>query len=337
MSENETSEKDTYGYWLVAFIDLLGQKDAFLKADFLPVDDPTRMKEFLDAVKASVGVIHTMRSLLETFRTSFATTTVDENSPLYGLPTEQIARAVTMKAGRVREHRWSDGVVLACSLKPEPGHSPIMGVYEIVCTCGALMLTQLAMGRPIRGGLDVGIATEVDGELFGAAVVKAYQNESQHAQYPRIVVGKGLVQYLQHLEFKSHDPAIGENRRFELAMARGVRELLLENFDGDGEWILDYAGSKMQAVMPHARTAGLLADARAFAHKGCTEFQARGKQERLLFERYSKLVRYLDTGLGASPSKMKRRPKRWPPSQLRAFLFRLTQMTWVPFCAGRRR
>lgn len=285
MDENEKSDKITHGYWLVAFIDLLGQKDAFLKADFLPAaHDLEKVEAFTKAVKASIGVVHAMRRILETFRAALATTTVDENSPLLGMTAEQIARIEEMKARRVRERRWSDGVLLACPLKPEAGHSPIMAVYEILCTCGALMLVQLAMGRPIRGGLDVGIAAEVDGELFGAALVKAYQNESERAQHPRLVVGKELVNYLDTM---SHNPA-----PIERGLAQGLRDLLLENFDGDGEWILDYAGPGMRAIMPDAT--GFLAPASAFARRSRSEFQACGERGEKLSERYAKVIRYLD-------------------------------------------
>jgi len=287
---SEKSANITLGYWLVAFIDLLGQRDAFLKADFLPGEhDPANTEAFIEAVKASLGVIQTMRGLLDTFRIALATKTVDENSPLHGMSADEIALVESIKARRIREHRWSDGVLLACPLKPEVGHSPIMGVYDILCTCGALMLMQLAMGRPIRGGLDVGIAAEVDGELFGAALVKAYQNESQKAQHPRIVVGKELVKYL---ETNSQNPATDLKGQFERELANGLRSLLLDNFDGDGEWILDYAGPKMRAIMPGA--SGFLPTSSAFARKCRSEFQARGEAGKKLFERYSKVVRYLD-------------------------------------------
>jgi hypothetical protein len=107
MSEDEKSAKITHGYWFVAFIDLLGRKDAFLKADFIPAEsDPTKVEAFIEAVKASIGVIHTMRLILETFRAALATTTVDETSPLHGMSAEQIAGIEAMKACRVRERRW---------------------------------------------------------------------------------------------------------------------------------------------------------------------------------------------------------------------------------------
>ena len=34
--EVTTDSAVTHGYWLVAFVDLLGQQEAFLKTDYLP-------------------------------------------------------------------------------------------------------------------------------------------------------------------------------------------------------------------------------------------------------------------------------------------------------------
>ncbi len=73
---------------------------------------------------------------------------------------------------------------------------PIHGVYDMLATSAAVMMLQLAVGRPIRGGIDVGAGIEVDGELFGAALVKSYQAEAKRARHPRIVVGKGFIEYL---------------------------------------------------------------------------------------------------------------------------------------------
>src|SRR5438045_4043107 len=62
----------------------------------------------------------------------------------------------------------------------------------------SLMLTSLAWGHPIRVGLDVGTGVEVErGQLYGPAVVKAYELESRAAEYPRVIVGDTLADYLQ--------------------------------------------------------------------------------------------------------------------------------------------
>jgi hypothetical protein len=154
------------------------------------------------------------------------------------------------------------------------------------------MLVQLAMGHPIRGGLDVGTGMDVDGELFGAGLVKAYRLESTRAQHPRLVVGSGLVDYLRA---SAQAPGVELARRFERQMASGLLGLVAK--DEDGEWIVDYAGPKAREFIVgnlDAREIGMFPQARAFAHRCRSEFQQQGVQGEKLFGRYSKLVRYLD-------------------------------------------
>jgi hypothetical protein len=284
----------THGYWLVAFVDLLGQQEAFMKTDYLPDrEDPTKRDAFMEAVKASVGVVRRMRRILDTFRTALASNADAADSPLRDLPPEGLTRAKGMLERRVNENRWSDGVMLSCPLQPGEGHTvPILGVYDVLCTCAALMLVQLATGNPIRGGLDVGTGIDIDGELFGAALVKAYRLESTRAQHPRLVVGRGLVDYLKA---STRAPGSEIERQFERRMATGVTGLIMQ--DEDDEWIVDYAGPKAREFIVgnlKASDIPIFAHARAFAHRSRTAFQAQGAGGEKLFARYSKLVRYLD-------------------------------------------
>jgi hypothetical protein len=175
---------------------------------------------------------------------------------------------------------------------PGDGHFPIRGVYDGIGACAAMMLVQLAEGKPVRGGLDVATAIELDDELFGAACVRAYEIESKRAKYPRLVGGEGLVNYLR-ASLKA--PGGTLEIQFERRMAEGVLGLLKK--DADGEWIVDYAGSRAHQMLFGAATAGpaMLTDARAFAHRERERFRGgTGTEERKLFERYSQLVRYLD-------------------------------------------
>jgi hypothetical protein len=282
----------THGYWLVGFLDLLGQQEAFLKTDCLPDgNDSARKDALIEAVKASTGVVRNMRRTLDAFRTGL--TTADPRSPLEGLPPELLTKAKAILERRVQDHRWSDGVMLSTALKPDEGHAvPILGVYDLLCTCSALMLVQLALGHPIRGGLDVGTGMEMDGELFGAALVKAYRLESQRAGHPRLAVGQGLVDYIK-ASTQAPGPAL--ERQLERRMATALLGLIIK--DDDGEWVVDYAGpSARQFILGNLSTADVpvFARARAFAHRSREDFRARGKDGAKLFARYSKLVRYLD-------------------------------------------
>jgi hypothetical protein len=70
------------------------------------------------------------------------------------------------------------------------------GLHDIMLTVSAMTLGQLARGKPIRVGIDAGTGIEVDDQLFGAGLVKAYCLESEAAQWPRIAVGNTLVMCL---------------------------------------------------------------------------------------------------------------------------------------------
>ena len=208
-------------------------------------------------------------------------------------------------------------MLLTCTLKPNDGHIiPMMGVYQVLVTCMTQMLMQLAIGYPIRGGLDVGTGLEVDGEFFGAALVKAYRLESKaehprlvvgdeffgaarvkpyrlesKAEHPRLVVGDELVRYLK-TNARPEGPGI--EQQMQALLAAKCLTFLIR--DQDGKWILDYAGPGARSVLEQQPSGEIVAKARAFAQQSRTQFQKDSSKLGLtLFQRYSKLVRYLDS------------------------------------------
>jgi hypothetical protein len=275
----------THGYWLAAFVDLLGQKEAFLKTDYLPnTEDPEKEKAFLAEVKASTGVILGMRKILASFRVGLS----EDTGAFDDLSREHREMAERLQRTRVREFRMSDGIVLACPLMREDGHFPIRGVYDVVATCAVLMCVQLAAERPIRGGIDVGTGMEIDGELFGPSLVKAYVLESKYAKYPRLAVGQDVVNYLM-TSTKTMAPGI--ESRYERQLAEGILRLLKR--DSDQQWIVDYAGSTAREFLP--RLIEMLEPAKAFAQRTRAALLQRDDEEgRKLFGRYTLLVRYLE-------------------------------------------
>ena len=119
----------------------------------------------------------------------------------------------------------------------------MMALYEIMMSSGALCLLQLAQGKPIRGGIDVGTGIEADGHLFGAAVVKAYRLESKTAQYARVAVGDTLVEYL---DVASQSSGSDIRAEFERSIARQLRAIVAK--DDDGSWMLDYLGPASKEI-----------------------------------------------------------------------------------------
>lgn len=83
-------------------------------------------------------------------------------------------------------------------------------------------------GIVVRGGVTVGGIVKSQRQLFGPAVVRAYELESQIAVYPRIVVGKEALDELK----EQADPETNGRR------GEDVRSLLHEG--DDGQFYVDY-------------------------------------------------------------------------------------------------
>lgn len=245
-----------------------------------------KVAELIEAVRGSVAVIRRFHGLYDAFRTG---ADVEDLDALKHLPAEAQQRAKEWRSTAIRSLRFSDGLVVYSSLVRSPEHSPVRALYELVCACGSLMLTTLAWGHPIRGGLDVGTGIEVEGDqLYGPAVVKAYELESKPygAEYPRIVVGKTLTEYLATQASKEGDVWVN----LDAQLAQGIRELLAQ--DGDGHTIVDYLGAGFKAKVSYQLSPSHVRRARDFAAGELERFKREGNKK--LTERYQRLVDYFE-------------------------------------------
>ncbi len=83
---------------------------------------------------------------------------------------------------------FSDAFVLAVPIeRPEDEHAAVLGLI----TQAALLQLELAgQGLFVRGGLALGQFHIHNGLIFGAALVDAYELESEHAVHPRVILDK---------------------------------------------------------------------------------------------------------------------------------------------------
>jgi hypothetical protein len=93
----------------------------------------------------------------------------------------------------------------------------------------------MSLGVPLRGGVDVERGIDLfPNEVYGPAAINAYTLESRVAEYPRIVVGDGLLQYLDYLEGL---PSQGPGRDIAAMRAAHCRRLICRAPD-DGRSML---------------------------------------------------------------------------------------------------
>ena len=134
------------------------------------------------------------------------------------------------------------------------------GVFGVFGLTGTLCLLGLATRRPIRGAIDIAWGVEIhQGELYGPAIARAYELESEIAQYPRIVVGPEMVHFLQaQAAYSGEDIFLQTNQ----GLAAVCLKMLIQ--DVDGHWILNYLGKEFQNSITKEAHGDLRKKAREF-------------------------------------------------------------------------
>jgi hypothetical protein len=148
------------GHHLVAFLDVLGQRDKF-RGLRLPTntDEEAQVKEVL---RQTAGFVVDLRRV---FQTQFE---VFEKGA--GM------RAHTKEPLRPNFVGFSDSFVTSVPLRNDGGGLVrVVTVFSALAAAAIVMLTSLASKHPLRGGIDVGLATEIGPEeIYGTALERAY-------------------------------------------------------------------------------------------------------------------------------------------------------------------
>ena len=262
-------------YYMVAVLDLLGQKEAMKKFKGLPdVTDENKMGEFYAICKETFGAIDGLHTFTKSFLTRFL---------------EKRRKDDVVPYTDIKFQRFSDGLVMFVSLRVTKNEVPVQAVYGALGACGAHCLAQLALGRPLRGGVEVGVGVELnENELYGPVIAEAFSLESEVAQYPRIVIGDNLGRYLTSMkESRASDPY----SIFASEMASCCLEFFAR--DIDGQIILDYLGEGFIKQTANKLDRKLFAMALEFTEKQLEKW--RGERNSTLAIRYNLLRNYYES------------------------------------------
>lgn len=264
--------------YAVAFIDLLGQRAAMPERHLPPNKD-----EAVAIVKKSVGRIISTQKLFEDFYNSYASA-----ETFYSKLPPSIQRAIPdMAPAQLRWQYFSDGLVVYVPLGSGLIASPVSSLLGLLLASGMLCLVGLAAGSPIRAGIDAAWAVEYrPNELYGSALAHAYKLESEVAQWPRIVVGEGLVGYLQHYATNGDN---GPSSQFRREMGSLCLKLLA--VDVDGNHFVDYLGPEYQKVTKDTLDKPAVVRARAYVEEQIVHW--RQVNDMKLVERYEIVRSYL--------------------------------------------
>ena len=275
-------------HFCISFIDLLGQRAEYKGEGLLPLSESDR-KLFLEKVKRTINPIyHLQKDAADIMKSA-----LKYEGPLRKhLSKDQQEIYDKMREVKLKTQRWSDGLVYFVSLQQGNVKCPIGGIYYLLGTVGSLCFTGFCKKHPLRGSVDISWGVELyPGEIYGAAVANAYELESEIAQYPRIVVGERVVEYLKTHSLNPESDVYSE-------FNRNLAEICLSMIaiDFDGNYILDYLGTGFKESITKTKHDQLYKLALQFVNEQLEYW--RKKKNTKLSMRYNHLSAYFQSHKG---------------------------------------
>ncbi len=193
----DESPKTIYiGYYFLAFIDIVGQRDKLKQLTALPITDVEKERTEQILLETSEYV----KELRDQFDTIYGAAS-KPTGLLDSLNSEQRKWVEQRKQSRMWRRGFSDSyfIVVPCLNESSWGSYSLDIWRSLVSICG-LFIWALAKEKPFRGAVEVGLGTEISpGEVYGPVNVRVLELEAA-AGYPRVVVGEGFKNHLDDLE-----------------------------------------------------------------------------------------------------------------------------------------
>ena len=236
MEKKLNSTNVNFAYYAVALIDILNQKEILKKIKKLP-ENEEEQKEFNQNWKDSAGVVKGLRKTFDSFLDRYTHHDLTKYNNLSEDQKRSISRMLNYE---IKKQQFSDTIILYTSLEDNRNHFSINNIQALFIALSGTLIMALSIGKVFRGGIEVHIASDnyFEGEeLYGPALCYAYDLENKIAQYPRIVIGDELYNYLQNESFVKENDIESKYRR---EMSENLKKMVC--VDIDGVPILDYLG-----------------------------------------------------------------------------------------------
>lgn len=275
-----------YCHYLIAFLDVLGQRQRLRELRDLPTTN-AELERTLEILRDTAGVVLFLREAFDRIFHEYA----KPAGLIDTIPPDRQQIAQELVRSKVEYSGFSDSLIIAIQLANQDSHcTPMNGVYACLCGVATVFTILLAAGHPVRGGIDVGLGLRLPtGEVYGPALERAYSLESSVAGHPRVVVGEELWTYLCEV---ATQPTSTPHAKMASRTAKECQRFIVQ--DVDAVRLLDYMGDAFQESVPN----GIAADverAYKFVNAQCRYWRA--KQDATLSERYDRVCAYMEPRL----------------------------------------
>jgi hypothetical protein len=229
-----------FQHYLVAFIDILGQRESLRKLASFPTSAQEKTN-FIAHIKETYGKVKRIRTYFQDYFDASESYNPNVNlvAPKYR------GQFLASQKFNVSFYGFSDSIVICVPLMGDDENcTAINGVYSTFVATSGIGLFALSDKIPIRGGLDIGIATEIEQrEIYGPALEKAVHLE-HIAGYPRFIIGNELLSYLTFVENQEYITPLGKIAKDK---AHSCKEMIIR--DNDGRYMLDFLGYKLKEMV----------------------------------------------------------------------------------------
>ena len=277
-------EEFLFQHYLVVFFDHLGQRERLRKITGIPTNEKEKEK-FIEITRESIGRVLQIR---ETFNNYFQSSTLYQPDSNLVPPEYRDEFLASQKCAELNFYGMSDAIIIAVPLKNDDDNcSAVNGIYQtLIAVCGIALLSLSYFKVSMRAGIDIGIATQIDEkEIYGPALESAYKLECNFAEYPRLLVGRELINYLFWVETRKCSTKIGLVAK---EMAKFCRRMIIQ--DTDGRYMLDFLGKIIKESSDGAIDKNTVTLAFDFV---VSQYEKYVKEENeKLASRYYRLLRY---------------------------------------------
>lgn len=280
----------TFRRYAVVYLDLLGHKERLRQWNKLP-GTKEEQEAFNKKLQMTVGPVTFLREkFVEHF--DLYRRPLDPNELLrVGLTECQAAAWLRIEEVQPKWTFFSDSFIFCCPLENSAGDPAIRALHLMLRASAIVMPVCLASENPLRGGIGVGLATELPctGDVYGPALVEAHELEAETAQYPRIAVGKAVHEFIEDVcgSGAQDDRGIALKR-----IAEDCSRLICTDRD-DGVPMVDFLGEYMLSFykeMQCVKTFRTIRKAIEYVKEKHQRFKQQGNRKMAL--RYGRLSAY---------------------------------------------
>ena len=274
---------------LIVFIDILGQREALRKIPDIPVNEnEAERQNFLDSIKECLGKVVDLR---KNFKEYFEEAQSFRPNTELVSPGYQEKFLAALKLPKLFKYGISDSIVISYPLNIDNENSTsntLMGIWNALYATSGTGINAFSKNIAFRAGLDTGVATVYDKEIYGPALERAVYLENKLAEYPRFLVGDELINFLNYVKNRKAQTPAG---KIANEMAKVCNEMIIR--DTDGRLMIDFLGQKVKDFSKDTFDKETLVKAQDFVFSQYQKFTSEGNEK--LASRYFRLLNYFQS------------------------------------------